>query len=278
MAEVGKFNKLKVVREREFGFILDGDFHGEILLPRSDSKERYNIGDKINVFVYFDSEDRIIATTKNPNILVGEFAMLKVVSVSSIGAFLDWGLDKDLFVPFREQRQKMVEGQEYLVHAYYDKKSNRIAGSSKINKFLSIENENLSDGELVNLIIESETELGYKAIINNSHWGILYKNEIFQKVKYGQNIKGFIKKIRNDGKIDLTLQKQGPQKTDIASQAILLKLKENGGSLSISDKSSPEVISNMFGISKKTFKKAIGALYKRKHIILEKNGIKLISY
>jgi len=278
MTEIGKLNNLKVVREKEFGFYLDDDKYGEILLPRSDTPERYNIGDEVEVFLYFDSEDRMIATTKKPTIMVGEFAVLTVESITSIGAFLDWGLSKDLFVPFNEQKHKMKEGNEYLVHAYYDEKSNRIAASSKIDKFLGRKDHDFTTEQLVNLIICTETDLGYKAIINGSNWGILYRNELFQKIEYGLQIKGYIKKIRDDGKIDLCLDKPGPQKIDTVSQSILDKLNESNGFLPITDKTSPEIISNTFGVSKKTYKKAIGALYKRKHIILEKDGIKLISY
>jgi predicted RNA-binding protein (virulence factor B family) len=277
MAEVGKLNKLIVKREQEFGFYLDGGDFGEILLPRTDTPDRFNIGDKVEVFVYFDSEDRIIATTKTPKISVGEFAVLKVVSVTTIGAFLDWGLPKDLFVSFNEQKDLMQEGQEYLVHAYYDEKSNRIAASSKIDKFYEIKHHDYINEQKVDLIIGTETELGFKAIVDRKYWGVLYRNEIFQKLNYAQQIKGYIKKVRTDGKLDLCLDKPGPQKIDSVSQAILDKLNENDGFIEITDKSTPELISKMFGVSKKTYKKAIGALYKRKHIILEKNGIRLIS-
>jgi predicted RNA-binding protein (virulence factor B family) len=277
MAEVGKLNKLIVKREQEFGFYLDGGDFGEILLPRTDAPDRFNIGDKVEVFIYFDSEDRIIATTKTPKISVGEFAVLKVVSVTTIGAFLDWGLPKDLFVSFNEQKDLMQEGQEYLVHAYYDEKSNRIAASSKIDKFYEIKHHDYINEQKVDLIIGTETELGFKAIVDRKYWGVLYRNEIFQKINYAQQIKGYIKKVRTDGKLDLCLDKPGPQKIDSVSQAILDKLNENDGFIEITDKSTPELISKMFGVSKKTYKKAIGALYKRKHIILEKNGIRLIS-
>ena len=277
MADIGKLNTLKVVREQEFGVYLDAEPHGEILLPRSEMLERYNIGDEIEVFIYFDSEDRIIATVKKPAIMVGEFAFLKVVSVTTIGAFLDWGLLKDLFVPFNEQKQTMEEGKYYLVHAYFDEKSNRIAASSKIDKFPGGDINKYVEEQMVNLIIGTETDLGYKAIVNGADWGVLYRNEVFQKLKYGQQITGYIKKVREDGKIDLCLDKPGPQKIDSVSQAILDKLKENDGYLPLTDKTSPEIISKMFGVSKKSYKKAIGALYKRKHIILEKEGIKLIS-
>jgi len=276
MLEIGKFNSLKVVSELEAGFLLDGETFGKILLPRSDSTARYNIGDEVDAFIYFDSQDRIIATTRKPTIQVGEYAVLAIVSVTTIGAFLDWGLTKDLFVPFTEQKQEMEEGNEYLVHAYFDDKSNRIAASSKIDKFAGVNSYNYNDEQMVDLIIGTKTDLGYKAIINGEDWGVLYQNEVFQKIRYGQQIKGYIKKVRDDGKIDLSLDKPGPQKIDGISQLILDKLNENDGYLSITDKSSPEVISDMFGVSKKSYKKAIGALYKRKHIILEKDGIKLV--
>ena len=277
MSIIGKINKLEVVREQEFGVYLDGNINGEILLPRSDMLERYSIGDMVEVFVYFDSEDRIIATTKKPKLMVGEFGFLQVVSATTIGAFLDWGLLKDLFVPFNEQKEVMVEGQKYLVHPFYDEKSNRIAASSRVERYSGSKGCNFVEKESVDLIICSETDLGYKAIINNTNWGVLYKNEVYQKLNYGQQITGFIKKVRDDGKIDLSLEKQGPKKIDSLSQAILDKLIENNGYLPLTDKTSPEIIAKMFGVSKKSYKKAIGALYKRKHIILENDGIKLIA-
>ena len=277
MVDIGRINKLKVVREKEIGFYLDGDDLGEILLPRYDSRKRFDVDEIVEVFIYFDSEDRIIATTKIPKIQVGEIANLKVVSVSSFGTFLDWGLPKDLFVPFKEQKHKMIEGKEYLVYAYYDASSHRIAASSRLEKHLEIENTDFVEDQEVDLIIINETDLGYKAIINETHIGVLYKNELFQKIVYGQRINGYIKKIRKDGKIDLILEKPGPKKIDGISQLILDKLNENNGFLPVTDKSSPEAISELFGISKKSYKKAIGALYKRKHISLEKTGIKLIK-
>lgn len=276
MAEIGRINNLKVVREQEFGFYLDAGEQGEILLPRTDSDNRYDIGQEVEVFIYFDSEDRIIATTRNPTIQVGEFAILKVVSITTIGAFLNWGLTKDLFVPFDEQKFKMEEGKEYLVHAFYDEKSDRIAASSRIERYSGGTEHNYSDEQIVDLIICSETDLGFKAVVDGKYWGVLYRNEIFQKLSYAQQIKGYIKKVRTDGKLDLCLDKPGPQKIDSVSQAILDKLNENDGFLEITDKSSPELISQMFGVSKKSYKKAIGALYKRKHITLLDNGIKLI--
>lgn len=276
MVEVGRINKLKVVREREFGFYLNGDQYDEILLPRTDSDNRYETDQEVDVFIYFDSEDRIIATTRTPTIQVGEFAILKVVSITEIGAFLDWGLTKDLFVPFNEQKEKMEEGREYLVHAYFDEKSERIASSSRVERYSGKQKHDYVDEQEVDLLICSETDLGFKAIVDGKYWGVLYGNEVFQNLKYSQKIKGYIKKVREDGKLDLCLDKPGPQRIDSVSQAILDKLNENDGFLEITDKSSPELISQMFGVSKKSYKKAIGALYKRKHIILLDNGIKLI--
>lgn len=276
MVEVGRINKLKVVREREFGFFLNGDQYDEILLPRTDSDNRYETDQEVEVFIYFDSEDRIIATTRTPTIQVGEFAILKVVSITEIGAFLDWGLTKDLFVPFNEQKEKMEEGKEYLVHAYFDDKSERIASSSRVERYSGKQKHDYVDEQEVDLLICSETDLGFKAIVDGKYWGVLYGNEVFQNLKYAQKIKGYVKKVREDGKLDLCLDKPGPQRIDSVSQAILDKLNENDGFLEITDKSSPEQISKMFGVSKKSYKKAIGALYKRKHIVLLDNGIQLV--
>ena len=275
MTEIGKFNKLQIIREVDFGVYLDGEDYGEILMPKKYLPENYKVDDFVDVFVYLDSEDRIVATTEKPYAMVGEFAFLKVVAVNEFGAFLDWGLIKDLLVPFNQQKQKMEEGEFYLVYIYLDEKSERIAASSKLDKFLDKEPVDYEEGQEVNLIIDKQTNIGYKAIINNTHWGVIFKNEIFQPLTKGQKIKGYIKKIREDKKIDLSLYKKGYEKVDDSLNTILDILKENNGFIPISDKSSPETIYNMFGISKKTYKKIIGALYKKKLISIEENGIKL---
>ncbi|RLD60329.1 MAG: GntR family transcriptional regulator [Bacteroidetes bacterium] len=275
MTEIGKFNKLQIIREVDFGVYLDGEDYGEILMPKKYLTENYKVDDFVDVFVYLDSEDRIVATTEKPYAMVGEFAFLKVVAVNEFGAFLDWGLIKDLLVPFNQQKQKMEEGEFYLVYIYLDEKSERIAASSKLDKFLDKEPVDYEEGQEVNLIIDKQTNIGYKAIINNTHWGVIFKNEIFQPLTKGQKIKGYIKKIREDKKIDLSLYKKGYEKVDDSLNTILDILKENNGFIPISDKSSPETIYNMFGISKKTYKKIIGALYKKKLISIEENGIKL---
>lgn len=277
MAEIGRLNELRVVKEVGFGVYLDGGDLGEILLPLRYVPEDCKVDDMLEVFIYLDSEDRIIATTEKPFAMVNDFALLKVVAVNSAGAFLDWGLPKDLLVPYSEQRPVMKEGESYVVRIYLDLNSNRLAASSKLDKFLHDEPGDLKPGQEVDLLICEQTDLGWKAIINNSHWGVLYDNEIFQPLNKGQKIKGFIKKIRDDKKIDLCLQKPGYEKVDDISEAIITALKEQGGFIPVTDKSSPEIIYKMFGISKKTYKKAIGAIYKKKVITIENDGIKLVN-
>lgn len=276
MAAIGKINTLNVVRETENGFYLDGGESGEILMPRKFITDEVRSEMKATVFVYTDSEDRLVATTENPLVKVGEFAFLKAVAVTKFGAFLDWGLPKDLLVPFREQRANMVEGGRYLVYVYLDLITNRIAASAKIDKFLDNIPPLYQQGDEVQLLIAEETDLGYKAIINNEHWGILYKNQLFQPIKIGQHSVGYINKVREDEKIDLLLEKPGYKKVDAISQKILDELKNNRGFMAVSDNSSPEMINAMFGISKKTFKKAIGSLYKDRRIRFESDGIRLI--
>ena len=275
MIKIGKINKLIVTKHVDFGVYLDGDNLDEILLPSRYVPEGCAVGDMINVFIYFDSEDRIIATTEIPYAKVGEFAYLKVVSVDSIGAFLDWGLQKDLFVPFREQRHKMEENQSYIVFVYLDEISNRIVATMKTNKHLNDIPIDLKEGQEVELLISSKTDLGYNAIVNDSFRGLIYENDVFQKLKKGQRINGFIKKIRDDQKIDLSLNKLGFDKVIDLSDRILNILKNRGGFIPVNDKSSPKVIYKMFDESKKTFKKAIGTLYKKKLITIENDGIKL---
>ncbi|MDO8282017.1 MAG: S1-like domain-containing RNA-binding protein [Thermodesulfovibrionia bacterium] len=277
MAEIGRLNELRVVKEVGFGLYLDGGELGEILLPLRYVPEDCKVDDMLEVFIYLDSEDRIIATTEKPFAMVNDFALLKVVAVNSAGAFLDWGLPKDLLVPYSEQRPVMKEGESYVVRIYLDLNSNRLAASSKLDKFLNNEPGDLKPGQEVDLLICEQTDLGWKAIINNSYWGVLYDNEIFQPLNKGQKIKGFIKKIRDDKKIDLCLQKPGYEKVDDISETIITALKEQGGFIPVTDKSSPEIIYKLFGISKKTYKKAIGAIYKKKLITIENDGIKLVN-
>ncbi len=277
MAQIGKINELKVVKIVDFGIYLDGEEHGEILMPKRYVPENCQPGDTVTGFVYLDSEDRVIVTTEKPFAMVDEFALLRVKSVNSIGAFLDWGLMKDLLVPFREQTVKMEEGRSYLVYIYLDYETKRIVASAKLDQFLDIKPVSFEKGDMVDLIIYNQTEIGYKAIINGTWWGILYKNEVFQPLEKGQRIKGYINKVREDDKIDLILQKPHYSKVIDISTTIINKLKANDGFLKITDKSSPEVIYEMFGISKKAYKMAIGSLYKSKIVNLEAEGIRLIK-
>ena len=275
MAEIGKFNNLRIVKLLDFGAYLDGGEHGEILLPKRYAPPQGRIGDRLEVFLYLDSDDRLIATTETPLAKVGDFAFLKVVSVNAVGAFLDWGLSKDLLVPFREQKTPMEEGRSYFVYVYLDKASRRIVASAKLNKFLDKTPVDFQAGRAVDLLIWTRTKLGYSAIIDNARLGVLYENEVFQDLQPGQRVKGFIKKVRDDQKIDLSLQQPGYQGIPDVSDTILAALRKNGGFLAVSDASMPETIQSLFGISKKTFKKAVGALYKRRLITLEDGGLRL---
>lgn len=276
MAAIGLINELEIVKEVDFGIYLDGGKHGEILMPKRYVPENCKIGDIIEAFIYLDSEDRLIATTEKPYAMVGEFAMLKVISTTRVGAFLDWGLPKDLLCPFREQHQRMENGKSYLVYIYLDDESQRIVVTSRLDKCLNNIPVDYEVGEEVNLIIAGKTHLGYKAIIDNSHWGLIFKNEVFRPLKTGDKIKGYIKNIRDDEKIDLVLQKEGYAKIDGISQVVFNKLASNNGFLPFNDKSDPELILKKFQISKKNFKKAIGALYKQKLIHIDKDGIRMI--
>ena len=275
--EIGKFNKLKVVKELSFGFYLEGDDFEKILFPRKYAPEGCKIGDIVEVFIYFDSKDCIIATTERPYACVGDFAYLKVVSVNSIGAFLDWGLIKDLFVPYRQQKEKLEKDKFYPVYIYFDKTSRRIAGTTRIVKYLNNEPIKYKLYEEVDLFVIAEEEIGYHAIINDKHEGLLYKNEIFQPLKLGQRLKGFIKKVRDDEKIDLCLEKPGYEKVSGLSKIILDKIRQEGGVLNITDKCSPDVIYNTFNVSKKNYKKAVSALYKQRLITIDEKGIKLVE-
>lgn len=276
MADIGKLNKLRVVKEVDFGIYLDGGIHGEILMPKRYVPEDCKPEDIIDAFIYMDSADRIIATTEKPFAMVDEFALLTVISVNQVGAFLNWGLMKDLLVPFSEQTVKMEEGKSYMVFIYLDNESRRIAASAKLDQFLDNKPPVFEVGEAVDLIVCSKTEIGYKAIVNNTWWGVLYGNEVFQHLNKGQHIKGYIKKVREDDKIDLSLFKPHYAKVDDISVILMERLEERGGYLEVTDKSTPETIYDVFGVSKKAYKIAVGKLYKEKYITLEKNGIRII--
>lgn len=278
MVKLGKYNKLKVVKELDFGMYLDGGSEfGEILLPTKYIPQGAKIGDELEVFLYLDSEDRIIATTLKPYAQAGEFAYLQVVAVNRVGAFLDWGLPKDLLVPFREQRSEMKEGYRYIVYIYADVESRRLVASAKLNKFLDNVPVEYEYNQEVDLLVTQKTEQGWKVIVNSQHSGMIYDNEIFVPVQRGDRLKGYVKHIRSDEKIDVTLQKTGydVETMDRLAKEIYEKLKASGGIIPLSDKSSAEEIAEIFGCSKKSYKKAIGALYKAKLITITPNTIEL---
>lgn len=277
MIKVGRSYELDVIKATDFGFYLDAEELGEVLLPIKYAPTDLEVGDYLDVFLYLDSEGRPVATTQKPKARVGDFAYLKVVANTEVGAFLDWGLDKDLLVPFSEQHRPMEVGHSYLVHIYINDVDGRIVASSKIDKFLDDEKpHDYKPQQAVDLIIANTTDLGYKAIVNHSHWGVLYKNEVHQRLSFGQSIQGFIKHVRPDGKIDLSLE--GGQVTrDKYSEIILNYLKRQNGFAPVHDKSDPKLISDLFGMSKGAFKKAIGGLYKQRVISIEKDGIRLLE-
>jgi len=276
MIQVGAYNTLKVLRKVDFGFYLDDGGEG-ILLPLRFVPKDLNIGDEIKVFVYHDSDNRLIATTQTPKGIVGDMVMLKVVSVTGQGAFLDWGLMKDIFVAKSQQNVGMRVGASYLVRIYVDKQTGRVAATEKIEQELSNENITLKEMETVNLVVYRRTEIGYSVIINKQHLGMLYFNEVFSELNIGDRLQGYIKKIREDNKIDVALGKPGYQKVEDETDKILRLLKENNGYLPYHDKSEPEEIYAFFGMSKKTFKMTIGALYKQRKVSFAKAGILLVK-
>jgi predicted RNA-binding protein (virulence factor B family) len=276
MAIPGKYNTLSIVKIVDFGVYLDGDDLGEILLPMKWVPESCKPDDEIEVFLYFDSEDRLIATTMKPFAIVGEFAMLTAKAVNEIGAFLDWGLEKDLLVPYREQNAKMVVGRSYLVYIYSDPQGGRIAASARLERFINLEPADYKPLEEVDLLLWRTTDIGYMAIINNKHEGMLYASDVFEDLERGQRLKGYVTKVREDGKIDLTLTKPGYEKIDEMAERILELLRDNKGYMDLNDKSPAEEVYLMCGMSKKNFKKSIGALYKQKLIDIEEGGIRLV--
>lgn len=275
MVQIGKINRLSIKGTQAYGIHLDGGESGDILLRDKSAAQKYQPGDEIDVFVYVDREQRLVATTQKPKAMVGEFAFLRVVTSSAAGAFLDWGLESDLFAPISEQQDNMREGKSYVIYIFLSEKHNRITASSKLDKFLDLQPPQYEEGEEVDLIVYAETDLGYSAVVNSSHRGMIYQNEVFQKLIIGQRLKGYIKKVREDLKIDLRLQQVGYQGIDDVSQTILNTLKDSGGMVAVTDKSPPEDVYAMFGVSKKVFKKAIGGLYKRRLIIIDTDGLKL---
>lgn len=275
MIEIGRKNVLKILRDTSVGLFLGDEQGNDVLLPNKYVPEAYEIGEQIEVFCYLDYDERPVATTLEPDIMLGEFRLLQVAEVNEFGAFMDWGLEKHLLVPFREQRSKMRQGQWYVVHCYLDEKTGRLVASNKLDKFLSNENLVLKEWEEVDLVVIRQTELGWEVIVNEKHKGLVYFNEVFKTLNIGDVIPGCIKKIRNDNKLDISLQPLGTKVLEPAANKIYRVLQENGGFLPLHDKSDPEDIRDMFQMSKKTFKKGLGTLYKERKVDLEKEGIRL---
>lgn len=277
MLQIGHYATLEVVKEVDFGLYLDGGPYGEILLPSRYVPKDIKVGEDLTVFIYRDSEERLIATTEQPLATAGSVAYLEVKEVTDHGAFLDWGLPKDLFVPFREQLEKMKAGKSYLVYVYLDPESERLLASSRLRRFLKSTAPELKEGTAVNLMIAEKLPEAYLAVVDHRYLGRLYENEIFQPISIGDQLQGYIKKIREDGKIDLSLTPQGyRQHIPGAAEEVLKALEANEGFLPLTDKSSPEVIYQQLKMSKKAFKKAVGMLYKRQLIQIEERGLRLL--
>ena len=274
MLKLGKFNELEVIRKKDFGVFLHSDV-GEILLPKKYIENKLEIGDKVDVFVYKDSEDRYIATTLKPKAQVDEFALLQVKDSNNVGAFLDWGLEKDLLVPFSQQSQELEVGKKYLVKVYLDKVSNRIIASEKINKFLDNEEITVNEKDEVDLIVHKFLDLGVGVIVNQKHYGLIFKNEIYKELKVGDILRGYVKKVREDNKLDISIRKGIVDEIDESKERILKELEKENGFLNLNDKSSAEDIKQKLEMSKNLFKKSIGGLYKSGIIELKNDGIAL---
>ncbi|HBH35628.1 MAG TPA: GntR family transcriptional regulator [Gammaproteobacteria bacterium] len=277
MVKIGKINRLQVVKSVDFGIYLDGEEAGEILLPSRYLPAGCAPGEWLEVFIYRDSEDRLIATTETPFAMVDQCAYLKVVAINRIGAFLDWGLPKDLLVPFSEQRKPMQVGHSYVVFLYLDGETDRVAASTRLHDHLSEKSFYFKPQQAVDLLISNRTDMGYQAVVDGTHLGLIYSNEIFQPLRVGQKVHGYIKQIRPDLKIDLCLQLDNQQTRDALETRILDYLKKHDSVSTLTDKSPPEAIYKAFGVSKKKYKKALGGLYKSKLILIEKQKITLLS-
>ncbi|NNC61599.1 MAG: GntR family transcriptional regulator [Eudoraea sp.] len=277
MIELGNYNELTILRSTSVGLFLGDDDVDDLLLPAKYEPEDFEIGDKIEVFCYLDHEERPIATTLKPFIKRNSFAYLRVAEVNEIGAFMDWGLEKHLLVPYREQRNKMVAGTWEVVYCYLDEKSFRLVASSRLSKFLNNESVNFRVNEEVSLLVYRRSELGWDVVVNNMHRGLIFHSDVFQKIQVGDDLQGFVKQIRPDKKLDIVLQPMGLKALEPAADQIFQALQEQGGFLKLNDSSSPEEIRSLLSMSKKTFKKAVGTLYKDKKITLEEDGIYLVT-
>ncbi len=273
MINIGEYNELTIGRETDFGYYLNDGEENEVLLPQRYITDAMHLGDRVRVFVYNDSEGRPVATTETPVAVVGDFALMRVKAVNPVGAFLDWGLTaKDLLVPFREQRVDMRAGRSYIVRVYLDEASNRVVASAKLDRFLAREAAPYPTGKRVEVLIVQHNELGYRVIVDNRYWGMLYQNQLFRSVNIGERHPAYVRQVRDDGKIDLTLEKVVRLRVDNLSHRVLDYMREHGGTLSLGDKSSPEEITAAFQCSKKDFKRTLGQLYKQQLIVKGDDG------
>jgi predicted RNA-binding protein (virulence factor B family) len=277
MIEIGQYNLLEVVRSTPHGLFLEDKEGESVLLHGKFIAEGTAVGDLLEVYIYKDNEGRPIATTQEPALTLYETALLKVTDVNAHGAFVDYGVDKELLVPFREQQEPMQLGKSYLVYMYLDGQSDRLTGSTKIEQFLEEDPEDVEEGDEVLVTVWKRSELGVNVLVNNQYKGLIYHNELFRELQLGERLTAYVKQVREDGKLDIRLEKDGYEKVEPNAQKILDELKRRAGFLRLHDKSSPEQIKQQLGMSKKTFKKAIGSLYKQKRIQLEKDGIRLVS-
>lgn len=272
---LGRYNQLEVVKEVDFGVYLDGGDDGEILLPARYVPEDCQPGDMLNVFIYLDNEERLVATTLTPYAQVGDFACLEVAWTNQYGAFLDWGLMKDLFVPFREQKNKMEKGERYVVHVHLDEDSYRIMASAKVERYLSSDMPPYHPGDGVEILVWQRTDLGYKVIVDNRFGGLIYATDVVRPLSMGTKTEAYVRQVRPDGKIDIVLQPDGPRKVDDFAEVLLDYIRQHDGFTTFQDKTPAEDIYATFGVSKKTFKKAVGDLYKKHLVTLEEGGIRL---
>ncbi len=273
MIEIGKYNQMQVIKKVDFGLYLDGEEFDSILLPTRYIPANCEVGDLLDVFIYLDSEDRLIATTEKPFAQVGECAYLRVVDVNQVGAFVNWGLSRDLLVPFSEQNGRMRVGGFYVVYIYLDESTNRIAASARLDNYLQETSAYFKPGQAVDLMISGDSEMAYKAVINDTHLGLIYKNEVFQSLKKGQKVKGFIKPLREDRRIDIALQLPGGETRDELMTHIIDHLEASEGSSDLTDKSPPAAIYKQYAASKANYKKALGRLYKQGLIKIGKDKI-----
>ena len=277
MINIGEYNTLTILREKEPGLFLSDEEGDEVLLPNRYVPKEFKIWDKLEVFVYLDNDERLVAVTDRPYITKGDFALLRCNDVTSHGAFLDWGMVKELFCPFKEQAFKMKKGGWYLVHCYLDEETNRLVASSKTNHFLDNKELTVSQFEEVDLIVTHPSEIGMNVIVNKKHLGLIFNDDIFKDLSVGDRLKGIIKKIRPDNKLDIALGQIGYRNIEPNAEAILNELEDNSGFLNLTDKSSPEDIKEALQMSKKSFKKAVGTLYKQRLITIEDDGIRLVE-